>query len=328
MIACEPFPFKRIRAVQREMSRRQWLGGVSAGGIAGLAALPAQADQPTSSADPFRYCLNTSTIQGQRLSLTEEVNLAARAGYQGIEPWIRELERFVQQGGNLRDLGRRIRDAGLRVEDAIGFSEWIVDDDARRRRALEQARREMDLVRQVGGTRIAAPPAGATNAEMPLERIVERYRALLELGEREGVTPQLELWGFSRTLSRLSQCAYVAIQAGHPRACILADVYHLYKGGSGFASIHLLGGEGLHVLHMNDYPAQPPREQITDAQRIYPGDGVAPLRTFLRDLRRAGFRGALSLELFNREYWTQDALTVARTGLEKMRAAVRSSLSD
>ena len=40
-----------------------------------------------------------------------------------------------------------------------------------------------------------------------------------------------------------------------------------------------------------------------------------------------GFNGILSLELFNREYWTQDALTVARTGLEKMRAAVRSSLS-
>jgi sugar phosphate isomerase/epimerase len=79
---------------------------------------------------------------------------------------------------------------------------------------------------------------------------------------------------------------------------------------------------------MNDYPAQPPRAEITDAHRVYPGDGVAPLRELLRDLRRIGFRGALSLELFNREYWTQDALAVARTGLEKMRAVVRRSLSD
>jgi sugar phosphate isomerase/epimerase len=78
---------------------------------------------------------------------------------------------------------------------------------------------------------------------------------------------------------------------------------------------------------MNDYPAQPPRAEITDAHRVYPGDGVAPLRELLRDLRRIGFRGALSLELFNREYWTQDALAVARTGLEKMRAVVRSSLN-
>jgi sugar phosphate isomerase/epimerase len=185
------------------------------------------------------------------------------------------------------------------------------------------------MVHQIGGRRLAAPPAGATNqADLPLPRAAERYRALLELGERMEVAPQLELWGFSRTLSRLSECAYVAIETGHPRACILTDVYHLYKGGSGFGGIRLLSPAALHVIHMNDYPAQPPRAQITDAQRVYPGDGVAPLRELLRDLRHLGFRGALSLELFNREYWTQDALAVARTGLEKMRAAVRSSLND
>ena len=59
---------------------------------------------------------------------------------------------------------------------------------------------------------------------------------------------------------------------------------------------------------MNDYPAKPPRSEITDAHRVYPGDGVAPLASMLRDLRRIGFRGVLSLELFNRDYWKQDAL--------------------
>jgi 2-keto-myo-inositol isomerase len=58
----------------------------------------------------------------------------------------------------------------------------------------------------------------------------------------------------------------------------------------------------------------------------YPGDGVAPLASMLRDLRRIGFRGVLSLELFNRDYWKQDALKVAQTGLDKMRAVVRASV--
>jgi sugar phosphate isomerase/epimerase len=39
-----------------------------------------------------------------------------------------------------------------------------------------------------------------------------------------------------------------------------------------------------------------------------------------------GYRGYLSLELFNREYWKQDAFQVAKTGLEKTRAAVRKAL--
>lgn len=120
----------------------------------------------------------------------------------------------------------------------------------------------------------------------------------------------------------------MAIDSGHPQACILADVYHLYKGGSGFTGLKLLNGISMQVIHMNDYPAKPVRADITDAERVYPGDGVAPLQAMLRDLRHAGFRGVLSLELFNRAYWKQDPLTVARTGLEKMRAIARASLKD
>jgi 2-keto-myo-inositol isomerase len=53
---------------------------------------------------------------------------------------------------------------------------------------------------------------------------------------------------------------------------------------------------------------------------------VAPLVSILRDLRDVGFTGALSLELFNRQYWKQDPLTVAKTGLEKTKAVVRKAL--
>jgi sugar phosphate isomerase/epimerase len=141
-----------------------------------------------------------------------------------------------------------------------------------------------------------------------------------------GVVPQVELWGFSKSLSRLGEVFFVAIESGHPKACVLTDVYHIYKGGSDPSGLALVRGDRMHVMHMNDYPADPPRETISDAHRVYPGDGVAPLDKILRTLRDIGFRGMLSLELFNREYWKQDPLTVARTGLERMRASVRRSL--
>jgi sugar phosphate isomerase/epimerase len=279
------------------------------------------------SKEPFGYCLNTSTIQGQKLDLVEEVEIAAKAGYQAIEPWVQELDRYVKGGGSLKELGNRIRDRGLTVESTIGFFEWIVDDPGKRKKGLEEARRNMDLIRQIGGKRLAAPPVGATNQTgLDLRKAAERYRTLLELGDQMGVVPQAELWGFSRTLGRLGEAALVAMESGHPQACILADVYHLYKGGSAFGGVRLLAGSAMHVLHFNDYPANPPRASIADAQRIYPGDGIAPLKELLRDLRQIGYRGVLSLELFNREYWKQDALTVASTGLAKMKAVVRASL--
>src|SRR5690349_5836100 len=108
--------------------------------------------------EPFRYSLNTSTLRGHNLFLVEELEIAAGAGYQGVEPWIDELDRYVSEGGSLKELGQRIRDLGLTVENAIGFFAWIVDEEGERRAGLEEARRNMDMVAQIGGKRLAAPP--------------------------------------------------------------------------------------------------------------------------------------------------------------------------
>ncbi len=304
-------------------SRRDWLAG-SLAGLAVASRSARAADDP----QPFGYCLNTATLMGQKLTLLEQVEVAARAGFQAIEPWVRDLEAFARAGGSLKDVGKRVRDRGLTVESAISFCEWVVDDEGRRRKGLEQARRDMGLVAEVGGRRLAAPPAGATDrGDLDLLRAAERYRALLQIGDNAGVVPQVEVWGFSRSVRRVGEALLVALESGHHRACVLTDVFHLFKGGSGFGWVHLVSPAVLGVVHVNDYPADPPRAAITDGHRVYPGDGVAPLLAFLQDLHAVGFRGMLSLELFNRDYWKQDPLAVARTGLEKLRSVVRKAMA-
>jgi 2-keto-myo-inositol isomerase len=268
----------------------------------------------------FTYCLNTSTIQGQKLSLVEEVDLAAAAGFGAIEPWIGEIETYRDAGGSLVDLKKRITDRGLRVASAIGFAQWIVDDDAARRNGLEQARRDMDLVAAIGGEMIAAPPMGYQDRTgLDLDAAAARYAELVNVGREAGVLPQLEVWGFSQTLHRLGEALYVASESGCADAGLLLDVYHLHKGGSGYDTLTLLNGRVIRVFHVNDFPAVP-RHQLTDADRVYPGDGVAPVRQVLQTLADIGSNAFLSVELFNREYWKQDALTVCRTALEKLKA--------
>ncbi len=179
----------------------------------------------------------------------------------------------------------------------------------------------MDLVQQIGGKRLAAPAAGATEVVTTDYLVVaERYHALLALGDHFGVVPQVEVWGFSKTLTRLGEAVMVAIESGHPQACVLPDVYHLYKGGSPFEGLKLLSGTSVHIFHMNDYPATPPRAAIKDSDRVYPGDGIAPLGDVLRTLQQIRFEGYLSIELFNPNYWQQDPLEVARTALAKLKA--------
>ena len=275
----------------------------------------------------FRFCLNSATIRGEKMGIVKEIEIAAKAGYQAIEPWVASIETYKKEGGSLPELKRRISDLGLTMEDAIAFPQWLVDDDARRAQALEQAKISMDLIAQVGGKRMAAPPAGATDlSRFDLLTAAERYRALLEIGDQTGVVPQLELWGFSKRLNQLGECVAVAIETQHPKACVLGDVYHLYKGGSGWVGLRLLSKNAIQVLHMNDYPAEPPRETIDDSYRVYPGDGVAPLTEILSTLHSVGAETVLSLELFNRIYWAMDPSENARTGLEKMKAVVNKAL--
>lgn len=277
----------------------------------------------TVGAPPIRFCLNTSTIDGSQLTLREKIEITGRAGYQGIELWIRDIQRAIESGDSLKDLQKLIGDQGLILENAIGFATWIVDDTAKRKQGLEVAKRDMDWVRQLGGRRIAAPPAGATKQSgLSLPAAADRYRKLLELGERMDVTPQLELWGFSQCMSRLGELAFVAVESGRADACVLPDVYHIYKGGSNFAGLNMFAGNAIHIFHMNDYPANPSRAKIQDADRVYPGQGIAPLDTIMQTLKNNGFAGSLSLELFNRSYWKQDPYHVARTGLQKMKDVV------
>ncbi|MFZ1291221.1 MAG: hypothetical protein WAR79_14085, partial [Melioribacteraceae bacterium] len=62
-------------------------------------------------------CLNTSTIRPT--TLEEKINAAQKAGYDGIEIWINELEDYESDGGNLKELGIQIKEKGLFVPNII-----------------------------------------------------------------------------------------------------------------------------------------------------------------------------------------------------------------
>jgi sugar phosphate isomerase/epimerase len=310
------------------ITRRDLLGTTTAGILMGsMLAQESAAMTPTITAKPAmpRMCLNTSTIREAKIPLNKLVDMVADAGYQGIEPWIREIDTFVEAGGKLSEVKKQIKDRGMTMESAIGFPAWAVDDESKRTQGIEEAKRCMDLVLQLGCVKIAAPPIGVHAADaplIPLDVLAERYAKLLELGDKMGVCPQLEIWGPSKNLSRVSEAMYVASATGNPNARLLLDAYHIFRGGSSFEALRMIAGQSMELFHINDYPATPERVQQTDAMRVYPGDGVAPLVATITEMLRNGYQGAFSLELFNKEYYKQDPVLVLKTGVEKIRAVL------
>ena len=264
--------------------------------------------------------LNMSTIMGQKLGFIRELEVCSQAGFRSCEIWMPTLEAYLKSGGSISEARKRLSDLGLRIQNAIGFAQWIVDDNTIRMAGVEQLKREMDLLAQLGCTRTAAPPMGATKeAGLDLHRAAERYRVILELGVTMGVTPQLEMWGHSKNLNRVADVLFVAAEAGHPSARLLLDVFHIYKGGSSVDCLHTVGQDAVEVFHVNDYITSLAPDQITDADRIYVGDGEAPIKKILDLLKPE----VISLELFNKELYKQDALLVARNGYQKMKALIQ-----
>ena len=116
-----------------DITRRKLLAGVAA-----LTTTTLLQAKPESPSKRFRYCLNTSTVRdnGKQRPIVELIDIAAKTGYDAIEPWISELETYTQAGGSLKELRKRISDVGLVVPDAIGFAPWIVNDDLTRQQGI------------------------------------------------------------------------------------------------------------------------------------------------------------------------------------------------
>jgi 2-keto-myo-inositol isomerase len=271
----------------------------------------------------FKYSLNMSTIRGQKLGFIKELQIAAKAGFTSVEIWLDTFQTYLQTGGTTFEAKKITQDLGITIENAIGFAKWIVDDEATRKAALKQLQTEMDLLAQIGCHRIAAPPSGATGLPLiDLDIITDRYRAILELGDKASVIPMVEMWGGSHNLKKISQVLYVATESGHKNAMVLLDSFHIYKGGSSVDSLSFVGKNAIEIFHMNDYPAGISPIKISEPDRIYTGDGIAPLKQILQIIKNPNKPVVLSLEVFNEGYYKQDALTVAKTGLAKMKALI------
>jgi 2-keto-myo-inositol isomerase len=307
----------------KSFSRKEFIIGSSTA-AAGLALTGAKRDPKDrfrrfqNGRSPWPISLDTSTIRPAG-PIEEKVRIAAEAGYDGIEPWEGELNDYEQQGGNLEELGRQIASHGLSVPNVVALWNAIPPNREEWEQIQEDHRRRFRQASEVGAKYIQTvltPPRQWD--EYNLYWAADRFRDLLEMGINDyNVIPALNFLQFLPQNQKIGQAAAIALNADHPDAKIIPDTFHMYVGGSGWNGMRHLQGHFIAIFQINDVPANPPREELEDEHRVYPGDGIFPLPEILQDLKKTGFNEFVSLQLFNPQYWEQDLLQVAKTGLEK-----------
>ena len=268
-----------------------------------------------------KFSLNASTLRGYGLGLADQVKAAVSAGFSGFEPWMKDI-RAAKEAGVLADVCKAARDGGLEFVNGIAFGQWVNPDAKVRAEGLEETKRDMALLAEMGCKRIAASMFGVQKPGSPIlatAEIAERYAAVLDLGKQMGVRPLLEYWGHSVNLTRLEDALEVLKLLDRADAAVLADVYHTYRGGGSFETYCRLSAATLPVLHVNDYPASPAREKLVDADRVWPGDGIAPWRDVFAALDGVGADPWLSIEVFNPNYWKTTPAATSAEGFGKLK---------
>jgi 2-keto-myo-inositol isomerase len=304
------------------MDRRKFIAATSL--ALGASALPAVANkkkEPTeekryqSGKSPWPICLDTATIKPAE-TLIKKIEIAKAAGYDAIEPWDGELAEYEKGGGNLKELGKRIKDSGLFVPSMIGLWGCIPKTKEEFEQSLPATRNRMRMASEIGCTYVQAIPNQVGENFNP-QFVSDCYRQLLEIGLNEyNVNPAL-VFVKMFPLKRMGQATAIALDTNHPNAKIIPDVYHMYISEGGFEGLKLVKGDLFAIFQFNDAPAGMELDKMEDKHRVYPGDGILPLQQILKDLKGTGFKGCLSVELYNPEYWKQDLLEVAKTGLQK-----------
>lgn len=271
---------------------------------------------------PWPICLDTATIRPA--SLKDKVKIASNAGYDAIEPWDSELEKFELAGGNLKDLGKEIKDLGMFVPSVIGLWNALPPTKELFESSLKDTRRRMRMAADIGAEHIQTIPNTA-GANYDQKWVADRYRDIIEIGLKEyKIHPALVFVKY-QPVKTMGQAMGIVMDSNHPGAMIIPDTYHMYISEGGFEGLKLVNGNAIAIFQFSDAPSAPSVSQLQDSHRVYPGDGILPLPQILRDLKASGFRKCISLEMYNPEYWKQDLQKVADTGLRKTLEVIRKA---
>ncbi len=265
----------------------------------------------------FSYSLNSSTIR--TTPILEKIAIAAEAGYTGIELWHADIDLYLLQGGSLGDIRHALDDCAIAAPTCIMLKGWLYENNKERDEGMPEVRRRMEQAAELGIPHcIAGPKLGPVDMELA----AKRYGELLELGETLGIKPIIEYLGFAEQVNTIEDALYIMEHSGRDDGTVVLDPFHCFRGGGGVEGIAKLRGAQVAISHFNDAPADPPREEQHDPNRVMPGEGIVDLARYVELLKQIGFDGFISLELFREDLWERDPREVAQIGLEKMRAVV------
>jgi sugar phosphate isomerase/epimerase len=248
---------------------------------------------------PARLSLNQATVQSW--GALEAIEGCRRHGIGHIGLW---RDKVAEAG--LARTRRRLEETAVRVSSLCRGGFFTAASEAERRERIADTRAAIDEAAELGSDLLVLVCGGIVGRDLAGSRamveaaIAELAPAAAERGVRLGVEPLHPMFAADRSVvCGLGQALGLAARLGSPAVGVVVDAYHVWWE----EDVHeRIAGAGETVIgfHVDDWLAPPPDVLLG---RGMMGEGVIDLRALRRSVDRAGYRGPIEVEIFNRSVW-------------------------
>jgi 2-keto-myo-inositol isomerase len=259
----------------------------------------------------MKIALNGATTM--HADLETDIKAASEAGFDLIEIWAAKLREFLKTR-NTADLKNLLNEHNLEPY-SINSIEHITFRNNEDYALIKAETEELSAIAgEIGCQYIVVVPGKLPENATKDEIIAESVKVLNELGdiaEKHNVSLAFEFLGQTDcSVQTLDLCNEIVEKVNRKNIGNVLDTFHFYAGNSTFEAIDALNPEKLFIFHIND-AENLPKEELTDAHRLYPGEGILPIKEIKAHFDKIGYNRMVSIEIFRPEYWNENPFEVA-----------------
>jgi sugar phosphate isomerase/epimerase len=250
--------------------------------------------------------------------LAEVLRATKAAGWNAVELRRIDFTRCFEAGMTNAHVLDMVRTSGLKTACVGTEYGLIFAKGAERERLLKVLDETCANAVSLGCDLVMIAPG--QNPPGPLAEAAANFRAGGEIAKKHGVRFALEFNSAHGVINSLETGAKVVELADHPHCGLLLDAYHMERSGSGGRGFEGYPAERIFAFQYSDVPDGPRSTANRPTDRLPPGKGKVRWREVFELLAEKGYKGYLSYEAPNPDYWARPPLEVAREAVEATRA--------
>jgi 4-hydroxyphenylpyruvate dioxygenase len=244
---------------------------------------------------------------------------AAKAGFRAVELFENDLTFF---NGKPRDARQLAADLGLEIVALQPFRDFEAMPEPMRRRNFERAERKLELMHDLGARLLCLCSNVSPEAIDDPEQAAADLAELADLARQHGMRIGYEALAWGRHVKDWTAAWDIVRAADRDNLGIVLDSFHICVRGNPIEPIASLPAERIALVQVADAPALAMDPlSLSRHYRCYPGQGDYPIVDYLDAATRSGYRGPLSLEIFNDQFRGASAAAIAVDGMRSLRAA-------